>query len=296
MKNLIEYYYGLNIENLRTYGEEYLFNSNKKLYLFYNIKNTDNVENMLNVLKMYKNRYFHTPILNKERKIITYDGEGYRILFLINILHNKTIDYKDILLFTKNNFIYFSDSIFIWEKMWREKVDFLENYIEKKDNINYLFKPLCYYYIGLAENSIKYLKKIHVLKTFNSCICHKRIHYNDTLIELYNPINFIIDNQCRDICEYLKSVCDSTIKVDFYQIVQSLNFSIYEIQLMIARLLFPSYFFDKLDLYNNEKMSTTDILNLYNYTTNYEVFLSEIIKIIKKNRNIYIPNIKWLNG
>ena len=40
---------------------------------------------------------------------------------------------------------------------------------------------------------------------YNLSISHRRIHKKDTLFDLYNPINFIIDVKVRDICEYYKT-------------------------------------------------------------------------------------------
>ena len=292
MKKLIEFYYNLNIDSLRTYGEEYLFNSNNKLYLFYKLRDFDSVENMKYILNNYNNIYMHKPIFNKENQLTTYDGEGYRILFFVNILKNRIINYKDIAFFNNYFQVDCSNSVNNWEIMWKRKIDFLESYIEKKDNVNVLIIPLCYYYIGLAENAINYLKKIP--NYFRCSISHKRINYNDTLIELYNPINFIIDNKCRDICEYIKSVADSKININIDEIVNSLNYSEVEYELLISRLLFPSNFFDKLDLLNDNRLSKNDVIKMYDYTIYYEKFLFSVFNTIKKIRNIRIPNINWI--
>ena len=81
MKNLIEYYYNINIYNLRTYGEDYLFNSNNGFYLFYRLQNSDNIEIMKYILNNFKSIYMHSPVTNKDNQLVTYDGEYYRILF-----------------------------------------------------------------------------------------------------------------------------------------------------------------------------------------------------------------------
>lgn len=292
MKNLIEYYYNLNIYNLRTSNDDFLFNSHNKLYLFYKIRNADNVKNMTYILNNFGTIYMHSPIFNKESQLITYDGENYRILFLINISQNRKISYKDVLYFSNNNTVYNFNTNNNWELMWKNKIDFLENYIEKKDNINNLIKPLCYYYIGLAENSLQYLRKIRKNFVCDCSISHKRIDKDDTLIELYNPINFVIDNKCRDIGEYLRSISYSNN--NFLEIINSLNYADYEFQLLYARLLFPTTFFDKIELLNDSKITKQDILSMYDLTLKYELFLNNIYNIIKKTKNINIPSIHWI--
>ena len=202
MKNLIDYYYNLNIYNLRAYEKNYLFNSNNNLYLLYKVNKTDDINYMKYILDNYKNIYMHIPILNKEADLLTFDGNYYWILFLINIKNNRVVLFKDILFFLNNN-ISVQNIKLNWIDLWKKKVDFLEYYIEKKDSINKKIMPLCYYYIGMAENAITYLEnlKINMNINYDFTICHKRVAANYTLIELYNPINFIVDYKIRDICE-----------------------------------------------------------------------------------------------
>ena len=214
--------------------------------------------------------------------------------FFINITNNRTINYKDILFFTNNYLVSFFNINNNWEIMWSKKIDFLENYIEKKDSINSLVKPLCYYYIGLAENALQCLKKVNNYYSLKYSISHKRIKCTDTLIELYNPINFIIDNKCRDISEYLKSTVSESNNINLYDVIGSLYYTENEFRLLIARLLFPSYFFDKLDLLNDNKLSKKEILHMYDFTLKYESFLCNVLNIIKKIWNINIPNIDWI--
>ena len=88
------------------------------------------------------------------------------------------------------------------------------------------------YYIGLGENAIQYFKSI--VPTYNGNIeigvCHKRINYNSTLFDLYNPLNLVIDYKVRDLSEYIKSVFFNTNNIS-----------------LVINKLFNKYYFDKLN-------------------------------------------------
>ena len=65
-----------------------------------------------------------------------------------------------------------------------------------------------------------------------------------------------------------------------------------DFQLLTARLLFPSNFFDQIDLLNNNEITNENILKIYDYTENYEHFLKKALYLI--NKKINLPIIDWL--
>lgn len=83
-----------------------------------------------------------------------------------------------------------------------KKIDYLE-YRMNQQGLKYkLLRESFSYYIGLAENAIILVKEN---SANNFTLSHKRISYNDTTYQLYNPLNYTIDCYFRDTCEYFKS-------------------------------------------------------------------------------------------
>ena len=161
MKNLIEYYYSLEVSNLRKYGNDYVFNYNNRMFIFYSIKENMNIDFSYNLYKNHMNNgIFHSFIFNIDKKLLTFDGSRDRVLLLINIKYNKKLDLADILYFANTNMLQSYNFKPNWGDLWTSKVDFLEYYLGKNDNINDKVKILCYYYIGMAENAIMYFNNI----------------------------------------------------------------------------------------------------------------------------------------
>ena len=70
------------------------------------------------------------------------------------------------------------------------------------------------------------------------------------------------------------------------------NLSLVEVQLLVARLLYPSFYFDMYDdiMIDNqeEKILTFILANL----DNYEIYLSNVIGLIRQRYNV--DEIAWL--
>ena len=70
------------------------------------------------------------------------------------------------------------------------------------------------------------------------------------------------------------------------------NLSLTEVQLLVARLLYPSFYFDMYDdiMIDNqeEKILTFILANL----DNYEIYLSNVIELIRQRYNV--DEIAWL--
>ena len=71
------------------------------------------------------------------------------------------------------------------------------------------------------------------------------------------------------------------------------NYNYDEYVLFIARLLFPSYYFDIYDEIINNDLDENNIIKIVNKTKDYEIFLSQIISYIISN-NVMIEQIDWL--
>ena len=131
------------------------------------------------------------------------------------------------------------------------------------------------------------------IKPNNLSICHNRIKRNTTLFDLYNPFNFIIDSNVRDIVEYVK---DCFMYDDPFPLIEKYikrnNLSDNELKLLFIRMLYPSFYFDKYEeiIENNESEEQID--KIIKRTNEYEELLKKTYILI---RNIcYLPEIDWL--
>lgn len=288
MKNIIKYYYNLDVDTVRQLNDSYYLLINNSYYLLCPF----NLEELNEIKKYVKNPYFHTIIYTTNNiEYINLNNTNY-ILLKINTVSRK-IDIKDINNFS-NLILYSNNIVEKWKVSWEEHIDYLEYQLS---NTNYVkFESIFNYYRGLAENAVQFLNNIK-LNNIGLYLAHKRVRVDTNLIDLYNPINIIIDSRVRDLSEYIKSeFFDFDYKInDIYEIIKN-NLNIYtneEKCLLYARLLYPSYFFDMCDDLILGQISQENISNITNKTIEYEKFLREIANEIKKT--IYIPNIDWLN-
>ena len=127
------------------------------------------------------------------------------------------------------------------------------------------------------------------------CLSHRRIFYPNYRINYMNPLSFIFDLEVRDVAEYIKSAYfkgEDAFKL-VKQYINSTKLTPYSINMLVARLLFPSYYFDEYEVYilGTDK-DETKLLKLVDKANDYEAFLSRVIKYLRSYA--YIPEIKWI--
>jgi len=304
MKNLINYFYDFNISDLRNLNDSYIFNFNNRTYIFNKIEYDFDSKSFIEILKtLHFIPQLHTIILNRNNELITGDENNYYIMLKVNIDYNTSIDFDNIISLCNyyTNLKSYQSSGFEWITLWSKKIDYLEFYMGNKDNISDEIKCIFNYYIGMGENAINYIKnavnEFRVTDKDGLGLCHKRIRTEYTLYELYNPLNIVIDHKTRDIAEYLKA-CFVSANYDhrfINEIILKLDLSEFGYNILIGRLLFPTFFFDMMDEYENKSVSVNQVLEIYNRTSEYEKFLNTIFLLIKKNKNINLVNVLWLN-
>lgn len=301
MKNIINYYYNFDITELRNINNDYVFKNNGKSYLFCRIDDEFNYRDFeLLLSEINKFKVFHTVVANRNNMLYTFDGINRYIMFKLNFVGNRYISIDDVVVLQQ--IIVTSTKLntnFDWLNLWKHKVDYLEYYMNTKDNINDEIKCIFYYFIGISENSIKYIEHILELRK-NSIdklsICHKRLNTKYTLYDFYNPINIVIDHASRDIAEYLKSMF---INKDYnskkiIDLISKINLSNFGYDLLLGRIAFPTFFFDLIDRQETLQFSESEILGIYDRASEYEQFIFMVFNIIKNTKKINIPSIGWL--
>ena len=302
MKNIINYYYQMNIENIHLSNGIYYFTYKNNNYMFIPFNNDYILLNylyILNQLVLQKSIYYHEIMLNKDRlPYLFVDGKCYCLLRESNLI-NYTISFYDLSL----EKIEFNSKLtrlirFPWSDLWSNKLDYLENILTHLELSYKNVLPICLYFMGLAENAIEYVNEIleneRLKKEDELVISHTRIDINESIKELYSPLNLIVDHPSRDISEYLKSLFAHN-DYDYNEIeeyIMSLNFSDVGLKLLYGRMLYPSFFFDLWDEVIADKKIYNDLLIYENRLEEYRIFLKEIYYIIKKRT--YLEEVRWI--
>ena len=303
MKNVINYYYNLNPNKIKKIFNYYYFYLNNELYYFiiYTRKQEDiNAIYNFNQELVKKNILVNEIINNKNNTIITIVNKIPYILVKIQINQNKDITLSEIN-YLSNILIRYPDNLMRsnWANLWITKIDYLEYQLEQ-NNLKYpLLRDSFNYFVGLAENAISYLNNtvstLKPEKTDIGVISHNTILIDDSAYSLYNPLNIIIDHKSRDIAEYIKT---SFFK-DNYKIFDELDeyfkhkyYSFYGINLLISRILYPSFYFELYDNIINKEKNESELLKITSRINEYENYLEEIFNYFHKYYNI--KDINWL--
>ena len=293
MKNAINYYYNIDVEDIHQKNKNYKFKYDGHEYILVlyedDISRINQIYN-LHVQLLNSGLYCHQIILNiNDEPVILLEGKYY-VLLKINI-SNRRIQIEDIINFSKNYLVYRNNTeIKNWLELWATKTDYIEYQISQFGIKYPIISQSASYYIGLAENAISYLKN----QSLNSeifTISHRRLKYSSTLIDLYTPLNFIIDLPVRDICEYLKNIYFER-NIDIFQYIIRLNLSRENSILLFSRMLYPTYYFDAIEDCIDDKSDEKNILKYIQKVDDFEKILSEIMLYYKKIYNIEV--IEWL--
>lgn len=292
MKNLINYYYGILVSDFKKINERFVFVVDNKSYEFFPFYGDVNkfYENYLTLIN--NNKYCHEVIFNKDKNILTFYGNKPYLLLRKNINIEKKVDIEEIINYDVQVYGGYSLN---WKKLWMDKIDYYE-YQMGQLGIKYKKLKCSFdYYVGLSENAINLLNYINE-KDIKYYICHRRIPVNETLDNFFNPLSIIIDSRVRDIAEYIKIMYFNN-NVDIESVkyyLDVLNFDNTEVLLFLARMIYPSYYFDMYDQIIQEKINEEKIEMYTKKNVSYETFLRKIYIYI--NSKYKILQIEWLEN
>lgn len=298
MKELINYYYSMKINNIDEKNNIYFFLFDNIEYCFYPYnhfeKDVSRIVLIVNTLA-YVGLKCHTIIENNNNEILTnVDNVNYILLKIYK--KSEEISIFDIIDNNKKTMNLFNEELPDWFFLWQKRVDFIEDTLMEVNVDNIILKTIDYY-IGLCENAIYYLyntnnKYGHWSK--KSVLSHRKIYYPYKEFDYYNPINYVIDVEVRDIAEYLKSTFfygnDAYEELLTYLSLKNIN--AYDANLLFARLLYPNYYFDIYDGWLNEKKSSELLLDIIKKQKDYEEFLKKTYFELSKYAKL--ENIDWL--
>lgn len=301
MKNIINYFYNLNITELTNKDNIYSFYDNDELYYFYiynnNIKNINLTKDIDDSLK--KDTLIHEIIINKDNSIITYYNNIPYILCKINININKPITLGEInylsskVIITNSKITYHS-----WQDLWSIKMDYLEKVINENGKKYPIIVDSFNYFVGMAENAISYYNNLSNKEVDNNslAISHRIININATVYAIYDPVNIIIDHKARDIAEYIKYSFFSDNTNIFKELNVYFKYNYYtkdDVVMLLARVLYPSFYFNMYeDIMINSKEEKI-ITNITSKLDKYELYLARVFKYFNNFYNLPVP--EWLN-
>lgn len=296
MKNAINYYYQLYPLDIHQKDKKFIFSINDTEYVLMpyidDAKRIERIEYILKILD-YNQIKYNKIIKNTANTIVTYISNIPYVLIKININNQNNVIISDIIEFQNYMTSVLTEKIDInnLSSLWMDKVDYFEYQVSQFGIKFPIIRHSFNYFIGLAENAIMVINSISK-KEIVGTISHFRVSVSEKITDLYNPLNFVIDSKIRDISEYLKG------KMFFYDI--SSEFSYYfnlkyfsndEIILFLARMLYPTYYFDVCE--NSIEANNEDTLKIIvSKVSLYEQNIKYIYNYLRKM--FQIPEIGWL--
>ena len=304
MEKTIEFYYGKTLHAIKKISNHYYFESEGEMFFFVPFNKASSVLNeIMQVSHELKQKKIevHDIVMNKNGELMTIVNDVNYILLKINGELNQKFDIFDIIklndrltLQNTKTQLYRND----WASLWSSKVDYLEYQIRELGKNKRILLETFSYYIGLAENAIAY-----VIKTTNSfaisslekvTLCHSRLYYPNYKLNYMNPLNFIFDLEIRDISEYLKHMFfsddDAFRELQIY--LSRKKLSRFGYQMLYARLLYPSYYFDIFESIMNNEESEKKLLRIVDRVNEYESFLKNVFYELE--RYSMMEQIDWL--
>ena len=304
MKESINYYYNLNIDEVENWNTICRFKINKDYYYFVPLKRIVNeLEDLVAVSKELKTRGIevHDIILNRFGKIITnVQNVNYVLLRPVGDIYEEfgiddILKMNKRLVLTDNKSKLYRNS---WVKLWSDKLDYFEYQIREIGKDKMVVLNSFSYYLGLGENAIIYasstIENYKPTEKDKICLSHRRIDYPNYKLNFLNPLSFIFDLEVRDIASYIKSALIAGEDAISYlkQVLRLKQFSIYSLQLLYARLLYPTFYFDIYEKVINNEEDQEALIPIIEKSKDYEIFLKQAFVEISK----YAPieRVEWL--
>ena len=293
MKNTINYYYNLNINTIHQKEKNYYFKADNKNYLLLKCSNIEELDDIYR-LNMYFSQIlpFHRIVLNVNNEVITkINDSNYLLLELFS--NNNKINLNNIIELSNIRIPFSVDKLKRndWYNLWIKKVDYFEYQLSQIGKKYPLIRESFNYYIGLAENAIILVNNID-FNNISLGLSHRRI--TNMSFNLYNPLNIVIDARIRDVCEYFKFCFFNNIDISMeLELFLSYNsFDINEAKLFLARMFFPTYYFDLYEKIIDNEIDESEIKKIIIKADNYEKILKQVYYHFKNNQ----INIEWLEN
>ena len=276
----------------------------KKYYFVPYYRSEDDLKDLLTLNEelIAKNIPTSKFLLNKFNQFITFDENKKYILFETDLNISKEYNVLDMIKFSEQLIVNNKKSVLYrnsWGDLWSSKIDYFEYQVAQLGKDKSIILKSFSYYVGLAENAIAYVNNTN--KNYqrsvyeNITLQRKRIIFPNVQLNYFNPLNYVIDIEVRDIASYFKSLFFNSYEdlwIEVHSYLKRKRLSIYGYQLLYARLLYPSYYFDVYEKVMDDTLSEEELVKIINRASDYEVFLRDIYFAILKYASI--EPIDWI--
>lgn len=296
MKNILEFYYNLSLEEeiLNRNGNYYFVVNNNSFVFrpFYGNNNSiDDIYKLNNYLSNFS--YIDKIILNKFNSPITKVKDILYVLILLkgnnninlSIISNlASIDIPSFKSLERNN----------WEVLWGNLIDYYEMQIGQNEKKYPLIRESFDYFVGMGENAISYL--VNTKKEVKPNFYDKKVlSHNNLYNSLFDPLNIILDHKARDLAEYIKLSFFNNNQNIFKELDEYFyynHYSFYGMRILFARIMYPSFYFKLYDEILSKKKEEKELNSIIKRIDEYELYLSNIYFYLRKYYDI--PMIEWL--
>lgn len=306
MKELIQQYYNLQDPISIVENDSYCsFYFRDKQYFFVPyLRSEKELEDLLELNNELLLKNIPTSILipNRNQQYITISNGKKYVLFETSLSVSTEYTILDMVDFAERLAVSNKKSVLyrnLWADLWSSKVDYFEYQVAQLGKDKPIILSSFSYYVGLAENAISYVNntlKNHQISIYERItLQRKRIFFPNIQLNYFNPLNYVIDIEVRDVASYFKSLFfhsydELWIEVKAY--FHKKKLSVYGYQLLYARLLFPSYYFDIYEKVMDGKEKEEELLKIINLSSSYEKFLKDIYLEISKY--VWIEPVDWI--
>lgn len=281
MENILNYYYQLNIIDIKKKDYYYLLTTDEyEQYIFNEIIDSNELKENLDYLNN-TNVLYDLLILTKEGNItINYNDKEYA---LFKVRNNENL-----------NILSFSNLITTGKlkcgTLWSNRVDYyleqIAEVVEQKE-IKYAMD----YYISLAEIAISYfntLSEIYNENTLTFTLSHHIVTSPVDKYMFYNPSNMCFDLSVRDIAEYIKESFFNDILTNYeiLSLIDKINLNESLANYLLVRLIYPSYIFKLYDIFIETKELNKKFYEYMKKSREYETLLSTIYNKLKLKYSI----------
>ena len=295
MKNAINYYYNLEVLNIHQIKGNYKFTVNGNHYILIYLKYPYRLEELHKIASsLYQSGiYVHQFIMNKENNLVTLiNSKPYLLIWYYQEM-KELVTLESILNFSHQNFTYLDSKQMDWGLLWANKIDYFEYQMSEFKQKYPLIRESINYFIGIAETGISLFNNSK-MEYDKLVVAHNRIRPDDTLFDLYNPLNFVIDIKVRDTAEYFKAkfMEDDKLIDKIKQYIEHEQLNQYELLMFYIRFFYPSFYFDTYEDIVNNNIDEYEINKSLKKANDYEKLLKELYQYI--SLYISLPDIEWI--
>ena len=281
MENILNYYYQLNIIDIKKKDYYYLLTTDEyEQYIFNEIIDSNELKENLDYLNN-TNVLYDLLILTKEGNItINYNDKEYALFKVRNNENLNILSFSNLITTGKLK----------WGTLWSNRVDYyleqIAEVVEQKE-IKYAMD----YYISLAEIAISYfntLSEIYNENTLTFTLSHHIVTSPIDKYMFYNPSNMCFDLSVRDIAEYIKESFFNDILTNYeiLSLIDKINLNEALANYLLVRLIYPSYIFKLYDIFIETKGLNKKFYEYMKKSREYETLLSTIYNKLKLKYSI----------